>query len=103
MAERKLTLDEFFRLPREIQNVRYKELSDWDKFGARQADVSTKETFIPCNYCSHYHGFAKCDAYPDQIPNKVINSLKEDEAFQCSAEICYEYSGHKYGNNKTEK
>ena len=43
-----------------------------------------------CNSCTRYHGYAKCDTYPDGIPGAVIrqsalgtNNYKED-----FAEIC---------------
>ena len=38
-----------------------------------------------CNSCTRYHGYAKCDTYPDGIPGAVIrqsalgtNNYKED-------------------------
>lgn len=34
----KLTFKEFMMLPRKVQNMRYKELSDHDKFLARMSD-----------------------------------------------------------------
>ncbi len=96
MAKGNLTLTEFFSMPRAEQNIRYKDLSDEDKFAARLQDVSTKEVFIPCNYCAHYHGFAECDAYPEGIPTEVMDRVMEDENFQCSRDIRYEYMGHKW-------
>ncbi len=38
MSEKQLTFKEFLRLPRAEQNIRYKELSDHDKFLARMND-----------------------------------------------------------------
>ncbi len=37
-----ITFGEFIKLPREEQNIRYKELSDHDKFLARINDVGLK-------------------------------------------------------------
>ena len=38
-----------------------------------------------CSSCTRYHGYAKCDTYPDGIPREVIrqsapgtNNYKED-------------------------
>jgi len=27
---------------------------------------------MPCLSCRHYHGFQKCDAYPERIPDKIL-------------------------------
>lgn len=40
MSKPQLTIEEFRRLPRAIQNVRYKEMTDHDKFLARLEDGS---------------------------------------------------------------
>lgn len=37
-TKKQLTFDEFIKLPRSEQNVRYKELTDHDKFRARMSD-----------------------------------------------------------------
>ena len=103
MAKRNLKLDEFFAMSRSEQNIRYKELSSEEKFAARLQDVSTKEVFIPCNYWIHYHGFAKCEAYPEGIPGEVMDSIIENEQFQCAEKIHYEYSGRKWNVNETWK
>lgn len=26
-----------------------------------------------CNMCTCYHGYAKCDKYPDGIPSKILD------------------------------
>lgn len=32
-----------------------------------------------CNTCAHYHGFGKCDAFPERIPRKILdNDVKHD-------------------------
>lgn len=100
MAGRTLTLKKFFQLSREEQNKRYKELSPRDQFGARQADVSEKEDFIPCNYCVHYQGFAKCKAYPERIPKEIMDSVINNNNFACSETVHYEYLGHKWNAKK---
>ena len=62
-------------------------------------DVSTREVFIPCNYCSHYRGFGKCDAYPEDIPRDVMKKIMEDETYPCSDGVRYENMGHKWKYN----
>ena len=27
---------------------------------------------VPCQVCSHYRGLQKCDAFPEQIPDKIL-------------------------------
>lgn len=91
-----LNFDEFMAMPRKEQNVRYKDLSEHDKFRARLADVSTKEVFIPCNYCAHYRGFGKCDAYPNGTPREIVDAIMNDQDYKCSKEIHFEHMGHKW-------
>lgn len=96
MAGGKLSFDDFMSMQRKEQNIRYKDLSDHDKFRARLADVSEKEVFIPCNYCAHYHGFAKCDAFPDGAPSGILKKLRNDSNYQCSDQYHFEHMGHKW-------
>lgn len=42
MSENQLTFKKFIRLPRAVQNERYRELSDHDKFLARMNDWTNK-------------------------------------------------------------
>jgi len=30
------------------------------------------EPIMPCLVCRHYLGFQKCDAFPEQIPDKIL-------------------------------
>lgn len=99
MAGGNLTQEEFLGMSREEQNARYRELSEKDKFKARLMDVSEKEVFIPCNYCSHYRGFGKCEAYPDKIPKEVMHCIMDDESYKCSDRISYDNMGHKWKDN----
>lgn len=41
---KQITFEEFMKLPRKEQNVRYKDLSDHDKFLARISDVGQDNT-----------------------------------------------------------
>ena len=36
--DKKLTFEEFLQMPREEQNIRYRDLSDHDKFRARMSE-----------------------------------------------------------------
>lgn len=36
---------------------------------------------VMCNHCVHYHGFAKCDAFPDGIPRDLIRRKEHDTPF----------------------
>ena len=96
MAGGNLSFDEFMSMPREEQNVRYKDLSDHDKFRARLADVSVKEVFVSCNYCVHYHGFNKCDAYPDKIPRDADDLVLKNPDHKCAGKYRFEHMGHKW-------
>lgn len=62
MSGRNLTLEEFWKLPLEERCERYKDLSDHNKFGVRQAESAAVS--VPCNDCKYYYGYAKCAAYP---------------------------------------
>lgn len=47
-------------------------------------------TGIMCNDCIHYHGFAKCDAFPDGIPHDLIYREEHDTPFPGDKGIRYE-------------
>lgn len=81
MAERNLTLEEFWKLPPEERCERYKDLSDHDKFGVRQAESGAVS--FPCNDCRHYFGYAKCAAYPDGISGDHMDAVWNDLATDC--------------------
>ena len=45
-----------------------------------------------CNSCTRYHGYAKCDTYPDGIPEfPKQKDIKEQPVFTClqRKEYCY--------------
>lgn len=83
MAHGDLTREEFWKLPEEERQKRYEELSDHDQFGVRQG-MATGVVRVPCNECAHYHGFAKCDAFPDGIQGKHIGALIADPSTPCA-------------------
>ena len=41
--------------------------------------VATENTFyFPiCNKCKHYKGWAKCTAFPDGIPDQILDGLND--------------------------
>jgi len=41
---------------------------------------------LPCGGCKHYHGFVKCDAYPDGIPKSVM--LEKDVNPESLKDLC---------------
>ena len=90
MAKRTLTLAEFCKLPREEQNRRYVELSDHDKFGARQMDVSCAGPYVPCNDCVHNHYDGTCDAFPDGTTGEAIDRVMGDINSICRGDIKFE-------------
>lgn len=95
-GRKRLTFEEFMKMPRKEQNVRYRDLSDHDKFRARLADVTISGSEVLCNSCAHYRGYGKCDAYPENIPNAVMDEVEKDIQYQCAEGYCYE-KGIPYG------
>ncbi|MCH5190281.1 MAG: hypothetical protein J1F37_06935 [Oscillospiraceae bacterium] len=84
MTNGNLTLKEFFKLTREEQNKRYSELSDRDKFGARQGDWQPSKIDIPCNTCVNRLGVKPaCNAFPNGIPDEHINKMIKDPKYYC--------------------
>lgn len=84
MANGNLTLKEFLKLSREEQNKRYSELSEKDKFGARQGEWQPCKTEIPCNICVNRLGVKPaCSAFPDGIPGEHICKIIEDQTLSC--------------------
>lgn len=81
MAKRNLTLDEFWKLSLKERCERYKDLSEHDKFGVRQAESGAVS--LPCNDCRHYRGYAKCAAYPDGIRGEHMDTILNDLTTDC--------------------
>lgn len=57
--DKKLTFEEFLRMPREEQNIRYKDLSDHDKFRARMNEggyslVGSRSIPTDEEFCAHF-------------------------------------------------
>ena len=52
-----------------------------------------------CNSCTRYHGYAKCDTYPDGIPGAVIRQSALGTNKRIFAEICRKrkHDGHPKG------
>lgn len=95
MANGNLTLKEFFELSREEQNKRYSELSDRDKFGARQGDWQSSKTEIPCNTCVNRLGKNNaCRAFPNGIPGEHIRKMIKDQPYSCG-------NGYKFNLKET--
>lgn len=77
-----LTFKEFQQLSTKEKCKRYGELSDHDKFLARiTMDTFGKGVDVMCNSCKHYLGFAKCKAYPDQIPGDLIRRREHNTPY----------------------
>ena len=102
-GRKRLTFEEFMKMPRKEQNVRYRDLSDHDKFRARLADVTISGPEVLCNYCAHYYGFDKCDAYPEGIPKEVDEQLVKNPEYPCSDKYKFENLGHLWCEKKTVK
>lgn len=81
MSGRNLTSEEFWKLPLEERCERYKDLSDLDKFGVRQAESGAVS--VPCNDCKYYYGYAKCAAYPDGISGEHMDAVSNDPITDC--------------------
>lgn len=96
MAQRNITLSEFLKLSKQERKVKYALLSEKNKFAVRQMDVSETESDIPCNCCSHYHGFSKCDCYPENIPKTVILELMKNQEYQCSEKMKFDKMDKKW-------
>ena len=76
MAKGTLTLKEFCKLPREEQLRGYAELSDHDKFGARQMDISSSfGPEFPCDNCKHDRGDGTCDAFPKGVTGDQLDEV----------------------------
>ena len=82
MAKRNLTYAEWEKLSEYERGEQYKDLSDADKFRVRiTMDPGARR--IRCNDCRYFHGSAKCDAFPDRIPNEQIRALMDDIDTPC--------------------
>lgn len=90
MDNRNLTFDEFKKLSEEERCLRYKELSDQDKFKAR-CSQNTGVRGVPCNTCAHkWIGDIKCDAFPERIPRDHICKLSKTPDVECADGIRFE-------------
>ena len=90
MADGSITFHEFLKLSMEERCVRYADLSEHDKFLARISFPPATDDILPCNYCKHYHGFAKCDAFPNGISREQILRVEENRNTICKDDIKFE-------------
>lgn len=75
-----ISLKEFWSLTEEERGERYRDLTDHDKFLVRiSMDPGVVDS--QCNFCRHYHGFGKCDAYPDGIPRPLLFDIRHDQDY----------------------
>lgn len=89
MADGDLTLNEFWRLTERDRCERYKELSDHDKFGVRQA-MDPGTVSVPCNNCIYKHeGKASCEAYPEGLTAEHIQAVMDDLSAPCGRGFKY--------------
>jgi len=89
MADGSLTREEFYKLSFEERCERYKDLSDHDKLGIRQAEPGVIKPV--CNYCVYYYkGKAKCAAYPDGISGEHMRLVTKDPTLPCGKYFHFE-------------
>lgn len=69
----KLTFEEFWKLSEEDRCDQYQYLSDLDKFRVRLS-MNPGVIDSQCNSCKYYHGFGKCDAFPNGIPETILDN-----------------------------
>lgn len=86
MADRNLTLKEFYELSQQERGERYNELSDQDKFRVRMS-TGLGKTEAPCNMCRYYHRDASCDAFPGGIDGEHIRKLIEEPTIPCNGAL----------------
>ena len=76
---KKNAFHDFWGLSEEERKNQYQYLSDHDKFLVR-ISMNPGVVSSQCNYCRHYWGFGRCDAYPDNIPREIMGNQFEHTA-----------------------
>lgn len=89
MAEGNLTFDEFWKLTESERCKRYKDLSEQDRYRVRLSMIPCAKSVL-CNDCVHYHGYARCDAFPEGIAGDHITMVENDPSIWCSDGIRFE-------------
>lgn len=95
MAGGTLTFLEWANLSEYERGERYKDLSDADKFRVR-ISMNPGAKSVRCNSCRHYHGFAKCAAFPNGIPKTHITAVDENPSIECGHGVNYEQKTKNY-------
>lgn len=91
MADRGLTLDQFWALSEEERRRRYEALSDHDKFLVRVSMPPGPAVFIPCNVCMHrVKGKAVCKAFPEGLNGDQIRAVIKDPSAPCGGGYRFE-------------
>ena len=63
-----MTFDKFWKLPESERPKAFSQLSNRDKMGVRQQQISLKIDIIPCNDCKFRFGItAACEAHPEGL------------------------------------
>lgn len=71
-----MTFDEFWELPENERAKAFSQLSNRDKMGVRQQQISYNIDSIPCNNCKFRIGITlACEAYPDGLTADRIKSV----------------------------
>lgn len=62
---------------------------------------------VQCNSCTHYRGFAKCDAFPDRIPRELMTiDITHDKPYEGDGGVRYKHdpdSRYISNSNHTKK
>lgn len=66
-----------------------------------RCDVGARD--VMCNSCVHYHGFAKCDAFPDRIPADLVRRHEHDTPYPGDNGIRYEKGENPITRGEFEK
>lgn len=76
-----MTFDEFWELPEKERAKAFPQLSERDKMGVRQQQISYSIESIPCNDCKFRFGItAACEAHPEVLTaDHVRDAMKHCE------------------------
>ena len=76
-----MTFDEFWELPEKERAKAFPQLSERDKMGVRQQQISYSIESIPCNDCKFRFGItAACEAHPEGLTaDHVRDAMKHCE------------------------
>ncbi|MBE6005602.1 MAG: hypothetical protein E7238_00260 [Sarcina sp.] len=76
-----MTFDEFWELPEKERAKAFPQLSERDRMGVRQQQISYSIESIPCNDCKFRFGItAACEAHPEGLTaDHVRDAMKHCE------------------------